>query len=698
MLTVLQIKAIDTVDGLTPDLKLSESPHCPDEGDKDTSKSKVDAGFFRLTCVPTDGRPHWADQIVPVEFKSHKTENDPYDDRSEDSPDADAIKRKEVRGQLIDYAEEVFRYQHRTEVYMLLIMGQRFRFLRWDRSGTVVTPATNYYQNPDVLCEMLWRMSLLDDTQLGLDPTAIRIRPDMPDFDKMNEAAIPHPSDIDHAERTFPADFVISDDFVFRYVRKGFAESLGAEWPRYRLEVPDGDSVRSFLVGKPTFRASGMAGRGTRGYIALDCKTQQFVWLKDAWRAYYDLVDKEGDVLIHLNETGVPHVPTVVCHGDILDQATKSPEYWDDKNGSTDQCPLRRHKHYRLVVKEVCMPLVKFQSGLQLLEIIYTCVRGMSYVLLIIVHRDVSGGNILILPSLMPDPNTKTMAIKWLGLLVDWELSKPVHDKQGTQPRARQPERTGTWQYMSVATLNEHTKVVETSDELESFFHVVLYYSVRYLVSNCADVSCFIKNFFDSYNLNNHEYLCGKTKRVTMTTGQLLLDDSTDEDLAFSSPLDGFFSKLLKLFKAHYIVTKYDKSKPKKPLPKPRLFIPMPQPKASIAQWLNDDSDDDAETSEEDEGIAGGDDPSIAPAQRALAAKVQRHQCMLKALKAATTAVWPKGDRVIGDNVELQKLKPVPAVASSQDQPTVTGPNKRRRTGKTPVSAPILSINSAPLP
>lgn len=59
-----------------------------------------------------------------------------------------------------------------------------------------------------------------------------------------------------------------------------------------------------------------------------------------------------------------------------------------------------------------------------------------------IVHRDVSGGNILILPSLMPDPNTKTMAIKWLGLLVDWELSKPVHDKQGTQPRARQPERT----------------------------------------------------------------------------------------------------------------------------------------------------------------------------------------------------------------------------------------------------------------
>lgn len=58
-----------------------------------------------------------------------------------------------------------------------------------------------------------------------------------------------------------------------------------------------------------------------------------------------------------------------------------------------------------------------------------------------IVHRDVSGENILILPSLLRDPATKTMEIKWFGLLVDWELSKPVHDKQAT-PRARQPERT----------------------------------------------------------------------------------------------------------------------------------------------------------------------------------------------------------------------------------------------------------------
>lgn len=58
-----------------------------------------------------------------------------------------------------------------------------------------------------------------------------------------------------------------------------------------------------------------------------------------------------------------------------------------------------------------------------------------------IVHRDVSGGNILILPLHVFDPSKGKMVIKWHGLLVDWELSKPVHENQDP-PRARQPERT----------------------------------------------------------------------------------------------------------------------------------------------------------------------------------------------------------------------------------------------------------------
>ncbi len=171
-----------------------------------------------------------------------------------------------------------------------------------------------------------------------------------------------------------------------------------------------------------------MSGRGTRGYVALDCETGEFVWLKDAWRAHYLLVDNEGDVLRRLNKAEVMHIPTLVCHGDIQDQVTLTPEWWeaknprsssasvpdssaspcpssppphtvstsssstarkrkcDDESGSEDRstgfsafrddCPLRLHRHYRLVTKEVAMPLHNFTDGQQLASLVLDCISG----------------------------------------------------------------------------------------------------------------------------------------------------------------------------------------------------------------------------------------------------------------------------------------------------------------------------------
>ncbi|EIW53024.1 uncharacterized protein TRAVEDRAFT_75206 [Trametes versicolor FP-101664 SS1] len=821
------IKAIKSVANLTPKLRLAESQHRPDQGDR--SKLRVDAGFFRQNFVPTDKRPHWADQIVPVEFKSHDTKNDPYDDRPKKFVEAEALTRKEVRGQLIDYAEHIFRYQHRTELYMLLILGRRFRFLRWDRSGTIVTPAADYCQDPDMLCEMLWRMSLLNDEQLGLDPAAERLLPNMDQYKDMDAAAVPRSSDIDHTPRSLAPNEDIPKNFVFRYVREAFANSLDPKWPRYCLSVPNGTGVRKFLVGKPNFHASGMAGRGTRGYVALDCETLRFVWLKDAWRAYYDLVQQEGAVLAELNKAGVPNVPTLVCHGDILEQKSRTPEFWkppvkpanttsasappssapanrsssrtlaevqqpevkkllkrrrsevdtsdtaifdsdatlsdDDDDASPDvdntspdtdaassnsdaaspdtaaalaedevheNCPLRRHMHYRVVVKEVCMPLVKFTSGRQLLEIARSCVIAHRDAMRIakIVHRDVSGGNMLILPRTFYHPASKRKVIQWLGVLADWELSKPVDDK--SPPRARQPERTGTWQYMSVATLNEHAKVVETSDELESFFHVILYYAVRYLVSNCSDAGNFIENFFESYSLVNKKYLCGKTKRSAMYSGKLVLDD-TDSSLKFSSPLDWFLLRLLALFKAHYAVVQHKKKQAEKanavepapfatdePLDVPVMFEeefeplhPLEESSAqehedSLADYIEPLADDDEPLADDDEPLADDDEPLADDdeplayddelladddeppdaAQVALSLQVQSHDCLVEALThAVVLRGWNRGDRVRGDNVS-PFYTPQNAVG-----PKVSSA-KRIRTGTAAGSSFVVALTS----
>ena len=58
-----------------------------------------------------------------------------------------------------------------------------------------------------------------------------------------------------------------------------------------------------------------------------------------------------------------------------------------------------------------------------------------------VVHRDVSGGNILILPKVTYDENDGSPSVTWKGLLADWELSKPIHEAEPLL-RPRQPTRT----------------------------------------------------------------------------------------------------------------------------------------------------------------------------------------------------------------------------------------------------------------
>ncbi|KAI0641693.1 hypothetical protein C8Q79DRAFT_287183 [Trametes meyenii] len=712
------IAALNTY-AFAPNLKLSVSQHMPDKGD--ITGQKIDAAFFRPERLPIDGRPHWSDQLVAVEFKPHDTKRDPFDDRDDKKVESDAAERKRVRGQIIEYAEHIFRYQHRTALFMLLVIGRRFRLLRWDRSGTLVTKAVDYFENPDSLCEVLWRMSRLSDEQLGCDPSAARLLPGHPHYRRMTEASLPSRYDIDHTERRLDENEVPKDGHVFRYVRDMFRDSLRENWPRYRLEIREGGIIRNFLVCKPVFHASGMAGRGTRGYVALDYERDRFVWLKDAWRAYYELVDQEGSVLSRLNQESVDNVPTLVCHGDILNQTTMTPTYWERKNppspstspgpgpsliplalpppaasssrtlaeqqsvpskgtkrclwevdDGTDEtlplpsnvdsklpkaredCPLRRHMHYRLVVEEVAMPLTKFQNGRQLVSIILDCVVAHQDAFKAgIVHRDVSGGNILIYPKVAYDIDTNEAGMNWSGLLADWELSKPVVEKGGLH-RARQPERTGTWQYMSVAVLSKHSRIVQISDELESFFHVTLYYAVRYLRSNCRDVGAFIEAFFDSYNVTqDNKYECG-TKKLQVMKGVTKLTKGHNEGvLQFdSTPLNDFFASTLIWFNAHYAVHDYEEQS-KQPQSQPALAAPSKPPSQSTRPIVKKYSALRF-AALPPQVVKTKMEPPVrkpSPEQEQDALKVAVHDHMLSALMEIQGADGWQEDRVEGDNV-----------------------------------------------
>ena len=470
----------------------------------DEEPSTTRAAIFPPHDVPEGDLPLGVDQIVSLEFRSHRRGIDPFDHNVVGGPQK---ARQRLFDGLSSVSELVFATQQRVFFFMLLFIGRSFRLLRWDRAGVTTTPSIDYFEHPETLYDILWRLSHLDDGALGLDPSATRLCSADVDFLRMDIAALPDPTDVSHSERQLE-EKDIPHPFVFEYVRSTFRATLQSDWPRYKLQVPDGHHTRDYLIGKPVFRASDMTGRGTRGYVALDCKTGRFVWLKDAWRASYAISETEGDMLSRLNDAGVENVPTLVCHGDVSNQVTVTGDIWERQHplpspsrrslspppsttfssssspgskkrkrdvvapGSTSSfhrphatarsnCPLRQHRHYRIVVEEVCMPLKDFQYGRQLLLVVLDCLRGEFTSCLILspanvsflahhqaatkpttqlLHRDISGGNILIYPRVRRDRNGRNPQMVWSGLLSDWELAKPI-DTVEAASKATQEER-----------------------------------------------------------------------------------------------------------------------------------------------------------------------------------------------------------------------------------------------------------------
>ncbi|PIL32484.1 hypothetical protein GSI_05187 [Ganoderma sinense ZZ0214-1] len=557
----------------------------------------------------------------------------------------------------------------------------------------------------------------------------------------MDVAALPDPTDVSHSERQLEEKDV-PHTFVFEYVRSLFRATVHCDWPRYKLQVPDGTCTREYLVGKPLFRAIDMTGRGTRGYVALDCQTGCFVWLKDAWRASYVISETEGDTLQRLNKAGVENVPTLVCHGDIFNQATATGDVWERQHsvpspsrrpsspspsttlsasassgsrkrkrddgepgsGSSFQrprptvrsnCPLQQHKHYRIVVQEVCLPLRDFQCGPHR----QAATKPTPQLL----HRDISGGNILIYPRVRRDNKGKNPQMVWSGLLSDWELAKPI-DTVEAASKATQEERMGTYQYMSVNLLYHITKPVQISDELESFFHVLVYYAVRYLRSNCSCTQSWIDNYFYKYLGPGRAGACGQKSYALEVTGELRVTMG-GHPLAFRSPMNTVLATILNSLRARYRVMYYDDGKaaelevssppapheppPAAPEPEPPV-ISSPSPNlaaaagidpAVLAQW---EADWEAETLTV---------PGPTEEERKLAARLDDHVFMLAFLaRQLANPYWNSNDRIPSPKAEDRKTGDVDAGARARPGPEdALGPSssKRRRTGERKLNASL---------
>ncbi|KZT04459.1 uncharacterized protein LAESUDRAFT_682627 [Laetiporus sulphureus 93-53] len=764
---------------LCPEYKFTLSAN---KGDKDDpTKQRVDVAMFKGKA-PKDGAPHWDEQALWVEFKR----DDVADPFKGNTLAPKSTKREDTWAQLITYAARIFETQHRTHLYSVLICGPTAYIMRWDRSGVIVTEGFNYIKEDELLADFLSSFVCMSPAQQGYDTTVEPVEPGSADYKAMDNAVETCKDTLD-------------------YVKGYFKASLVGGARRWRVRVEGYE--QPFLIGNPHFRSWGVFGRGTKGFVAYEAKKEKFFWLKDTWRIDLDGMEKEGKIILELEEAGVENIPTVVCHEDVLHeingeriaQSTLAHEYLrkahqearkerkaktvetkrrlgraaagnkakrsskqphseakkskgrkqaneasstgsgtsvidgsarsdeqervvgqssdgdGEENGAStsgatraqqqarsgsphadeaandgdstveeaaqspitgqeaahpftskddvsqhstpakglvespaieqpqaqsssltsedggtggqnlsnvassssqkqisaeDEDPdttpvgaeplLRSYTHYRLVEEEVGMRLEEFDNGFQLTTTVTDALEAHSQAVSKAsrIHRDVSPNNIVVIFY-----KTATEG-KFLrrGILCDWEFSKRIEDDPTLEQR-RQINRTGTWQFQSAIVLLQPAKSVEIADELEAFFYVLLYCSLRYIHNTCRDLVRYMSNLFDLAVFSNDDYWCPILKYHTVAAGELiwlakeihfLSAGVASGGTADKQPLNAIFSTLLNWFKARYVVAEADGT-----LAPPEYLIRAAHDELVASQTSARDSD--VEESEEDD-------------------------------------------------------------------------------------------------
>ncbi|KAF8224872.1 hypothetical protein L208DRAFT_1080716, partial [Tricholoma matsutake] len=124
-----------------------------------------------------------------------------------------------------------------------------------------------------------------------------------------------------------------------------------------------------------------------------------------------------------------------------------------------------------------------------------------------VLHRDISAGNILI-------------TIMGKGLLIDWDLCLNLNN--GREGSARRPDRTGTWQFMSAALLQNKGKNNELEDDRESCLHVLIWTALRFTKHTISGGSSnrFLRSFDENYE-DEENVKGGDLKRGFLATREI---------------------------------------------------------------------------------------------------------------------------------------------------------------------------------
>ncbi|KAK0481365.1 hypothetical protein IW261DRAFT_1070655 [Armillaria novae-zelandiae] len=444
---------------LIPNFQFILGKECKDA--KATSKTVTD-GFMYESIVDTSSSPtQWDKAELWAEFKRDVSRHGFKDDKGDGWVEQTKASQ-DVRGQLGGYASETLNAQYRKYLFSLFLGPDGVRLFKWERTYTVVSRAFDLTTDGKYLVEFLYRFCTLTDGDRGKDDTVTPATEE---------------------------EIALAKEFLKPWIH---ASDPPRPFVKIRVFGPKGN--RDVIAGPHIATPRSITGRATLGLPVYDIDTKTVMFLKDSWRD--NNLPQESVILQALNDKEVRNVPTLVCGGVVLDQVTTSHTYvekeWNDGAHPTMICV---RVHQRTLTEEVGQPLRRFKSSKQLTRVVYDAFLGHedAYTICGYIHRDISGGNILIVYDAKAPKDDGYGGGR--GLLNDWDMAINIADLA----QARQAERTGTWQFMSIRLLRDRTKKHSPQDDFESFVYVMLFHGLRYLRHNelGPDLPKIISSIFD---------------------------------------------------------------------------------------------------------------------------------------------------------------------------------------------------------
>ncbi|KAM5538320.1 hypothetical protein V8D89_007922 [Ganoderma adspersum] len=597
----------------------------PDMGIYPTARARTDSSDDMF-----DARVSWAWLELLIEVKWDPKAS-PFSSRyTPRSPFLPTGRERSLsRGQLAEYASEQFNRQHRRFLFMIHFMYDCARFIRFDRSGAVVSEEFDYVAHPEVIGTFLFRLSRMSRAERGHDPTAT--------LASESEAGM---------FRGLHTRFHVDSASA-----RGLGSAVAEGWPVVKLTMDapfssDGAPVRrgtvptqrQFLVGKPASQSPSLMGKGTKGFVAYDLTTGGVVFIKDSWRLDSRDVQSEYETYLQLREktTGELYVPTLLGGGDVS---------FNGKHQRTACCAESRQDalplvHCRLVFKEVCRPLEDFTNSFELVKAVTWALvaHSKAWRQCGILHRDVSVKSIVIYDC---DDLGIPTPIGTLETLADWDIG--WWPREGIGRDGVRVGRVDSWPFTSARLQEYPERQHELADDLESFMHVLNYCALKHLpdaASTEAESAYLTQCLYDAVVPTDTPYPKGSPLKLEKVQNGTPFVNG----LSPQHPLAGLLTELSQLCKQHYEHVVLPESPPRSCSPE-NIFARGSYcgGKDALPDYdgdLFDDSDDSPDW----DGIYGR-SIRAPPSPNVASSPFQSHDRMVGACMKAIRKVWPAVDR-----------------------------------------------------